>query len=212
MRGKFDPAKADALARGLTRFLCDPCPKGHQLRYTDGHCVECTKEKRRTVYRAREREQLKRWRKQNEGTYQGNPCRYGHPGLRYPNGSCVDCHRESHPQKYKANGEYIRKRNRKYAQNNPDVMRACSDRRRARKMNAEGSYSREDIARIKEKQGNRCVYCPTKFGKYEVDHIVALSRGGSNHPENIQLLCRTCNRSKCAKDPLDFARSLGLLV
>jgi len=30
----------------------------------------------------------------------------------------------------------------------------------------------------------------------EVDHIVARVRGGTNHPDNLQALCGTCNASK----------------
>ena len=30
----------------------------------------------------------------------------------------------------------------------------------------------------------------------EIDHVVPLARGGSNRLENLQLLCRDCNRRK----------------
>ena len=30
----------------------------------------------------------------------------------------------------------------------------------------------------------------------EVDHILPKSRGGTDHPDNLQLLCSGCNRSK----------------
>lgn len=39
----------------------------------------------------------------------------------------------------------------------------------------------------------------TTFDDLELDHIVAESKGGSHHPDNIQLLCRFCNRSKGCK-------------
>lgn len=42
-------------------------------------------------------------------------------------------------------------------------------------------------------------YNPEKyFDVFHVDHIVAFSRGGRNHIDNYQLLCRDCNLKKGA--------------
>jgi hypothetical protein len=38
-----------------------------------------------------------------------------------------------------------------------------------------------------------------KRTRYEIDHIVAKSRGGPDGPDNAQLLCRDCNQMKCAQ-------------
>jgi len=40
-------------------------------------------------------------------------------------------------------------------------------------------------------------------GRFELDYIKPLSKGGKNSPDNIQLLCRRCNRSKGAKWPAE---------
>jgi 5-methylcytosine-specific restriction endonuclease McrA len=44
-------------------------------------------------------------------------------------------------------------------------------------------------------------YCRAdlKRTRYEIDHIVAKSRGGPDGPDNAQLLCRDCNQMKCAQ-------------
>jgi len=48
------------------------------------------------------------------------------------------------------------------------------------------------------RDSGKCVECGTKE-KLEYDHIIPLSKGGSNTERNIQLLCEKCNRQKGAK-------------
>ena len=44
----------------------------------------------------------------------------------------------------------------------------------------------------------KCVQCKSKE-KLEYDHIIPVSKGGSNTERNVQLLCEKCNREKAAK-------------
>ena len=55
--------------------------------------------------------------------------------------------------------------------------------------------------RLYGEQEGVCAGCKTHFPfrVMDVDHIVPRSRGGSDHPDNLQLLCSGCNRSKGAK-------------
>jgi len=52
------------------------------------------------------------------------------------------------------------------------------------------------------RDGGRCVNCSSNQ-KLEYDHIIPISKGGSNTERNIQLLCQDCNRSKGANITID---------
>lgn len=110
--------------------------------------------------------------------------------------------------------EKERLRKREQHKKNPEIKRCGVRKRRAMIRGAEGRHNAKDIAKLLEAQKHKCVYCPTDLREhgYEVDHIVALSRGGSNWPSNLQILCKPCNRSKWCKDPLDFAKEKGRLL
>ncbi len=49
-----------------------------------------------------------------------------------------------------------------------------------------------------ERDPNECKFCGSK-DSLEIDHIIPLSRGGTNELSNLQILCRTCNRKKGAR-------------
>lgn len=82
--------------------------------------------------------------------------------------------------------------------------------RKARKCAAQGSHTSADIRRQYEKQGGKCFYCSVEVGnKYHVDHVMPLSRGGTNNPENLVIACPTCNLRKNKKTAEEF---LALLL
>lgn len=45
------------------------------------------------------------------------------------------------------------------------------------------------------RDGPRCNWCRAEHS-LTVDHIVPKSKGGSNHPTNLQVLCLRCNQAK----------------
>lgn len=70
-------------------------------------------------------------------------------------------------------------------------------RRRARKHGAEGFHTYKEILALLKSQNYKCVTCPVKLNKKRhADHIIPLSRGGSDFISNIQMLCPSCNLSK----------------
>ena len=48
------------------------------------------------------------------------------------------------------------------------------------------------------RDGGRCSHCKSTDG-LTFDHIIAVSKGGSNVAENIELLCTLCNNEKKAR-------------
>ena len=58
--------------------------------------------------------------------------------------------------------------------------------------------STENKNRLYGEQGGNCNGCGSHFEKQhlEIDHIIAKSVGGTDHIENLQLLCSHCNRIK----------------
>lgn len=48
---------------------------------------------------------------------------------------------------------------------------------------------------IWSRDGGACVRCGSP-AELHFDHIIPVAKGGGDHSENIQLLCRTCNLSK----------------
>ena len=55
--------------------------------------------------------------------------------------------------------------------------------------------------RILEKFNHKCNYCGFT-DELEIDHIIPVSKGGRADEDNLQVLCRHCNRKK--KDRLPF--------
>jgi hypothetical protein len=98
----------------------------------------------------------------------------------------------------------------KYRKNNPDKTREFALRRKSK------LYGRLPVGFIKQLlslQKSKCAICKTDLSNtYHVDHIMPLAKNGEHIPENIQILCPSCNVRKSSKDPIDYMQSLGFLL
>ena len=156
-------------------------------------------------------------------------CNKGHLSERTVSSwQCIVCVSEVSKRWRLKNPEKLRALKLSYAKRNPDICRAAGKRwrdahpeyMRASKRNAKakrkmafGQHTSGDVADIFKMQKGKCAYCRIKMGdKYTVDHIVPLSKGGSNNRRNLQLACLPCNVEKHARDPLHHARVLGMLL
>ena len=104
---------------------------------------------------------------------------------------------------YERNREEIIARSEEWGKNNGEKVRQfkANNRRmrRAAKHESRGNFTAIEFKELCESYGNRCLSCGAADVALEADHIVPLTRGGSDDIDNIQPLCGTCNRSKFVK-------------
>lgn len=101
----------------------------------------------------------------------------------------------------------------------PEQHLARTRNYRSKKRSAPGSHTPQDIAAIWKRQRYLCavpgcthpISASTGQDKYHVDHVRALKNGGSNYPDNLQLLCGYHNQAKSDNDEYEWAQAHGLL-
>ena len=171
---------------GLSSW-CRECRRKRQLSYGAAHRAEAN------AYFARYREQNRERLAENERlrqAAQGDRCR--------------ELHRASYARHREENRE--RDRLRRLEPGRADAVRVAGQRRRARQLGASGHHTAADVAAQRTRQKGLCFWCREKVGRsYHVDHVVPLSRGGSDGPENLVIACASCNLHKSARHPMDFA-------
>ncbi len=91
------------------------------------------------------------------------------------------------------------------------VKRILENKRRALSSKAEGNFTFEMIDEILKEQNYQCIYCFCDLRKVKnhIDHILPLSRGGSNLRNNIQILCASCNIKKQARTHSEYLQVLS---
>jgi 5-methylcytosine-specific restriction endonuclease McrA len=83
-------------------------------------------------------------------------------------------------------------------------------KRRALKKSASGKFTAKEWKDRKKEYGNACAACGVEEREMVLaaDHIIPLSKGGSNWIWNIQPLCGPCNTRKNNRMP----RQLSLVI
>lgn len=78
-----------------------------------------------------------------------------------------------------------------------------------------GSMTGARVARIFQAAGGRCHICKRKLGPadhYEIDHVIALSKGGSDDDSNLAPACEWCHDAKSDRDTSDAAKGKRMVV
>lgn len=196
------PTRAEALRIGSKYYFTGkPCKNGHISKRTSNSgrsCFECAKERRKKS-RAKNPEI---WRQYNKKSNSGEKRKASKKIWKNRNKEKLLQQERALYQKNK------KKRNesaKKWKSKNVEVCRTHCRNRKARLKNAEGRHTKSDVDVLYAAQSGMCVVCHASLRDgYHVDHIVAISRGGSNWPSNLQLLCAPCNQSKSDKDFLEW--------
>jgi len=71
--------------------------------------------------------------------------------------------------------------------------------RKKRAARIKGSRWQNIRQRILTRDGHRCGACSSTGPFLEIDHVLPLAEGGTNTDDNLQVLCRPCNRRKSYK-------------
>ena len=218
--------RSEARAQGLRQYFTGkPCKRGHvaMRQVSSITCMECSRDKCRARYdKEKNRENGRRWREANREKDNARrrlsnkkPERKVYKAAWFQaNKARVLEQRRANPNSSKSSVASAKR----WAEANPEKAREYSRinrrTRRARAKNSGGTHTASHLAEILKAQGNRCAYCRSdlKRAKKNVDHIIPLARGGSNGRANLQYLCRPCNQSKSARDPVAYAQSIGLLL
>lgn len=99
-------------------------------------------------------------------------------------------------------------KHRAYVAAHPEKARVWCRRRRANKQAAGGGgISIADEQFIKSYTNGTCSYCGKK-AKIEIDHVVAITKGGRDELDNAAPVCPTCNKKKGNRSLVVFLREL----
>jgi len=124
--------------------------------------------------------------------------------------------RERHPAEHAAEGRAYYERHKKtlapyfsqYRREHRDVRQGIEARRRARKLQLEGSYTTIQWIELLQKWNWTCAYCGDS-GALQPEHRTPLGRGGSNLIENILPACARCNQRKHLLTEAEFRARLA---
>lgn len=222
------------LSKPLTKEFWVPCSPKQNKTGWQNYCRACINERARIREKARRQADPEAYRAKAREYYHKNQKRIRANSRRYleENRERITAnaraYRERNREKISAKQreyrlthmEYFRDKARAFRAAHPERHRALARkyrkahmaevlvrnrRRRARERNAPGQITKADVDRQYKAQRGKCWYCLCDISKkYEIEHMVPLSRGGTNYANNIVLACSKCNRSKSDKLPHEW--------
>lgn len=83
----------------------------------------------------------------------------------------------------------------RWSSKNKELINFYSKRRNYLRKNAVGFYTKEEIDSLFKKYNSLCAYCVNSKAT-SIDHVIPLSKGGTNFVENLLPACIPCNSRK----------------
>lgn len=186
----------------------------------DGHvsrCKECTKKYTKQFYKdnvayyknitRHYKSEKSEWYKEYMKKYQKENAEKIKSRKKKQYQNNVEYYKEISKQRYKDKPEYFKQYGRKYRQS--ERGREADFRRNLKRRSNINNVEFTSLERkeILERDNWTCQCCGIKVhdrksgnwntnDKAEIDHIIPISKGGNSELNNLQVLCRTCNRSK----------------
>jgi len=219
--------RKEARECGLDRYFTGkPCIHGHSCERTTKTkiCVQCNRDRVLRWSRnnpekvaARRKRDAKMMAESAKRSKLKNPEKYKALRISWLQrnkiqfDASVKAAKQKNPEKYRA-------LHRTWSANNKDKVAANSRVQGAKRRGASGRFTKRDIETILKAQRGKCAYfkiCGMRLPRgavYHVDHILAIARGGTNDPSNVQVLCPDCNMKKGARDAIVFVQRHGMLI
>jgi 5-methylcytosine-specific restriction endonuclease McrA len=106
------------------------------------------------------------------------------------------------------NVHYTKKWMRDNPERSKNIARQCWFNRTSYEKGAKGKHTRQEWEELLELFGGLCAYCKVNKAT-DRDHVIPISKGGSNEITNILPACDNCNSRKHSKNLEDWLNLTG---
>ncbi len=110
----------------------------------------------------------------------------------------LEHYREIGRNSYERHAEERRRYSLEYYRLHPEKSIETTNRRRARKLAAGGTHTEEQWQSLKAFYNHKCLCCGKREPEIRLtrDHVIPLTKGGTDSIDNVQPLCARCNSKK----------------
>lgn len=220
--------KEEAIELGQKWFFTGaPCNHGHidKRSISRGACYECSRIQKKKY----SEKNIEKIRYQKRQSYKRNfekislKAKENYPKVKEERKKYLSEYYKKNREKilqkaseyFNENKEKVYKYKKKWVKTEIGILNAKKGKANRRKR--EDTYiNRKELQEVIKKQP-KCYWCNCKIDyknskSFHFDHYVPLAKGGSNTVDNLVVSCPKCNMSKKAKDPYEFAKSIGRLL